>query len=128
MARIEARILALKKAEDGGSTRAYASVTIDGEFAIKGLRVMEGGKDGLFVAMPSTKTQNGYKDIFFPVTKEARETLCKTVLSAYETTLKEGQGKGKEAAQTQNESPYEEESLTNQDEEPHPVYSGMQGM
>jgi len=36
--------------------RAYASITLDGVFVVRDIRIIE-GKKGLFVAMPSKKTQ-----------------------------------------------------------------------
>ena len=66
-----------------GSCRASASVNLNGSFAIRGLKVME-GTNGLFVSMPSYRTGNGeYKDICFPCTKEARSQLNEAVLHAY---------------------------------------------
>ena len=37
--------------------------------------------------MPSRKTQDGYKDICFPVTAEFRKELHQAVLGAYEQAL-----------------------------------------
>lgn len=75
--------------------KAFASVTIDGLFAVHGLRVMESQK-GRFVNMPSTsyKDANGetkYSDIFHAVTKEARNALNQAVLNAYELRLQQVQ-------------------------------------
>lgn len=70
-----------------GSCRASASVNLNGSFAIRGLKVMEGA-NGLFVSMPSYRTGNGeYKDICFPCTKEARSQLNEAVLHAYHQSL-----------------------------------------
>ncbi len=66
-----------------GSIKGYCTVTLGGEFAIKGVKVIEGSK-GLFVAMPSYKSGDEYKDICNPVTREARENLNNAVLKAYE--------------------------------------------
>lgn len=68
------------------ATKAYASVTLDGMFAVHGLRVMEGEK-GRFVNMPSTsyKDRDGntqYNDIFHAITKSAREAINQAVLNA----------------------------------------------
>lgn len=41
-----------------GTMRANASVNIYGDFAVRGVKVMEGAK-GLFVSMPSYKAGNG---------------------------------------------------------------------
>ena len=66
-----------------GGIRAYASATIDGCFAVRGIKVVEGGRDGLFVSMPSRKTTEGYKEVCFPVTAEFREQLHNAVMDAY---------------------------------------------
>ena len=65
-----------------GGIRAYASATIAGCFAVRGIKIVEGGKDGLFMSMPSRKTQDGYKDICFPVTEEFRNELKQAVSGA----------------------------------------------
>lgn len=72
-----------------GPTLANVTVDLGGEYAIKGLRVVQ-GKDGPFVAMPQRRTSKGeYQDVAFPVTKEARERLFNTVLDAYEQALEQ---------------------------------------
>ena len=77
-----------------GSCRASASVNLNGSFAIRGLKVMEGA-NGLFVSMPSYRTGNGeYKDICFPCTKEARSQLNEAVLHAYHQSLSQNQDQG----------------------------------
>lgn len=63
--------------------KAVASVTIDGEFVIHDVRVVE-GHNGLFVAMPSRKTPEGeFRDIAHPITTEARERIQDAVLRAF---------------------------------------------
>lgn len=75
-----------------GNIRATASVNINGDFAIRNIKVMDCSK-GLFVAMPSYKAGNGeYKDICFPITKESREQLNNAVFEAYEQALTQSQG------------------------------------
>lgn len=70
-----------------GGIRAYASATIDGCFAVRGIKVVEGGRDGLFVSMPSRKTTDGYKEVCFPVTAEFRDQLHNAVMGAYQQAL-----------------------------------------
>lgn len=68
---------------DWDKCKGLASITLDGVFVVSGLKVVEGGK-GLFVSMPSRKDSKGeYKDICFPVTKDFRDQIIKTVLDAY---------------------------------------------
>ncbi len=47
------------------------------------MKIIEGSK-GLFVSMPSYKSGEEYKDLFFPVTKEARAERQEAVLNEYE--------------------------------------------
>lgn len=77
--------------KSSGSTLATASVDLNGVFAIRGVKVMKGSK-GPFVSMPGYKTQNGYKDICFPCTKEFRAQFNDAVLNAYRRELVQVQG------------------------------------
>ena len=69
-----------------GSTLATASVDLNGVFAVRGIKVVQ-GTEGPFVSMPSYKTSDGYKDVCFPVTKEFREQLHTAVLDAYQQAM-----------------------------------------
>ena len=69
-----------------GNVLANASVTLNGCFAIRGVKVI-GGENGPFVSMPSYKGRDGYKDVCFPCTKEFRQQFQQTVLDAYQQTL-----------------------------------------
>ena len=64
--------------------KAIVNVTLDGSFAVHGIRIFNSEK-GLFVTMPSQKTATGeYKDIFHAVNKQAREKLMNAILAEYE--------------------------------------------
>ncbi len=77
-------------AEPKGKQLAFASVTINDAFAIKGIKIMSGEK-GPFVAMPGTKDKEGnYRDICFPTTKELRAELTAKVLEAYNDAITKG--------------------------------------
>lgn len=69
-----------------GPVLAYASATLNGCFAIRGIKIVNGEK-GAFVSMPSYKTQGRFQDVCFPITKEFREQLHATVLEAYQQEL-----------------------------------------
>ena len=45
-----------------GPVAAIASVTLNGCFAVRDVRIME-GKNGLFVSMPSRKVKGEYRDL-----------------------------------------------------------------
>ncbi len=98
MPNLDVRITSMYPPGSQGGTRAIASATIADCFAVRGIKIVEGGKDGLFVSMPSRKTQDGYKDICFPVTAEFRKELHQAVLGAYEQALTMAQTAAPQAA------------------------------
>jgi stage V sporulation protein G len=69
-----------------GKMRAVVSITIDNEFVIHDIKVIEGDK-GLFIAMPSRKSSDGeYRDIAHPINSTTRETIQNLILEKYEQT------------------------------------------
>ncbi len=67
--------------------KGIASVLINDCFAIHDIRIIEGEK-GLFIAMPSRKTQSGeYRDIAHPITPECRKMFEDAVLEKYNEEL-----------------------------------------
>lgn len=68
--------------------KAFASVTFDGSFVVRNMKVVAGTK-GTFLCMPSRKLPDGtHKDMVHPINQEFREYLEKNVLQAYEEELK----------------------------------------
>ncbi len=64
--------------------KAFANVTFDDAFVIRGMKVISGNK-GLFISMPSRKRPDGtYQDIAHPVNTDMRRHLERAVLEAYE--------------------------------------------
>jgi len=70
--------------EEDGCVKGNCTVTYNNMIAIKGVKVIEGSK-GLFVAMPSFRLGDEYKDLVHPITKEGRQAMNEAVLAAYET-------------------------------------------
>lgn len=69
--------------------RAIVSITIDDEFVIHDIKVIEGEK-GLFIAMPSKKATDGeYRDIAHPINSVTRENIQRIILESYEKALLE---------------------------------------
>jgi stage V sporulation protein G len=67
--------------------KAFASITLDNCFVIRGLKIIE-GKTGTFVAMPSRKRKDGeYQDIAHPINNEARDEMESIVLAEYRREL-----------------------------------------
>jgi stage V sporulation protein G len=72
------------RVEGTGNLRAYAAVTLDEAYVVHGLRVLE-GEAGFWVGMPASKNKRGeFKDIFHPITREARDILVTSVIGKYE--------------------------------------------
>ncbi|WP_290901684.1 SpoVG family protein [Ferroglobus sp.] len=75
------------KTKGNGVIKAYASVSLDNEFVVKGIKIVE-GESGLWVSMPSRKAKDGsYQDIFHPTSREAREKIVNAVLEAYKNQI-----------------------------------------
>lgn len=76
----------LKKADSTDSCKAYGSITLDGDFVVCGIRVLERKDTGqLFVGFPSKQNGKGeYKDVCFPMASSLREDINISVLAEYE--------------------------------------------
>jgi stage V sporulation protein G len=73
---------------DDNKLKAFASITLDNCFVIRGLKVIEGTK-GVFVAMPSRKRPDGtYQDVAHPINNETRDWMEERIVSAYKEELK----------------------------------------
>ena len=72
-----------------GKMKPVVSITIDEEFVVHDIKVIEGEK-GLFIAMPSRKATDGeYRDIAHPINSETREKIQGIILQKYEQVLAE---------------------------------------
>ena len=81
----------IRMLDGSGSMKAYATITIDDEFVIHDIKVIEGEK-GLFIAMPSRMSSDGeYRDIAHPINSQTRANLQSLILQKYaETPVEEG--------------------------------------
>ena len=72
--------------------RAIVSITLDDEFVIHDIKVIEGDK-GLFIAMPSKKATDGeYRDIAHPINSTTRDRIQTTILERYQKAMMEPEG------------------------------------
>lgn len=79
----------VRKVSKEGKMRAVVSITIDNEFVVHDIKVIEGEK-GLFIAMPSRKAADGeYRDIAHPINSETRDRIQSLILEAYKNTASE---------------------------------------
>ncbi len=76
----------VRKIALGGKMKAVVSITLDDEFVVHDIKVIEGDK-GLFIAMPSKKAADGeYRDIAHPINSATRARIQQIILEKYELT------------------------------------------
>lgn len=74
----------IRKVAKEGKMKAVVSITIDNEFVVHDIKVIEGEK-GLFMAMPSRKAADGeYRDIAHPINSDTRNMIQTLILEQYE--------------------------------------------
>ena len=79
----------VRRVEKEGKMKAIVSITMDYEFVVHDIKVIEGVK-GLFIAMPSRRAADGeYRDIAHPINSDTREMIQNIILDKYEMTLLE---------------------------------------
>ena len=79
----------VRKITKEGKMKAIVSITIDDEFVVHDIKVIEGEK-GLFIAMPSKKATDGeYREIAHPINQTTRENIQGIILDRYEQALME---------------------------------------
>lgn len=79
----------VRKMTQDSKMKAIVSITIDDEFVVHDIKVIEGEK-GLFIAMPSKKASDGeYRDIAHPINSGTRDMIQKVILESYERALLE---------------------------------------
>lgn len=77
----------IRKVEKDGKMKAVVSITIDEEFVVHDIKVIDGEK-GLFIAMPSRKAADGeYRDIAHPINSDTRNKIQQIILEKYESEV-----------------------------------------
>lgn len=81
----------VRKVTKEGKMKAVVSITLDNEFVVHDIKVIEGEK-GLFIAMPSRKAADGeYRDIAHPINSETKERIQSIILEKYEIAALESE-------------------------------------
>ena len=79
----------VRKVAKEGKLKAVVSITMDEEFVVHDIKVIEGEK-GLFIAMPSKRALDGeYRDIAHPINSGTRDRIQKISLDKYAEVLEE---------------------------------------
>lgn len=76
----DVRVWLNKNYKKGDNYLGSASITINEDFVVKGIRILAGNK-GPFISLPAVKGKNGYSDICFPITKEARAEIVNAIMA-----------------------------------------------
>jgi stage V sporulation protein G len=76
---------------DDAKLKAFASITLEDCFVIRGLKVIEGNNNRMFVAMPSRKRPDGkHQDLAHPIKKEMRQLIEDIVIGEYRKERERG--------------------------------------
>ena len=77
----------VRKISKEGKMKAVVSITLDDEFVVHDIKVIEGEK-GMFIAMPSKKASDGeYRDIAHPINSGTRDYIQKEILDAFDDLI-----------------------------------------
>ena len=79
----------VRKVAKEGKMKAVVSITIDEEFVVHDIKVIEGEK-GMFIAMPSRK------DIAHPINSGTREKIQRLILEEYEAAAASAEAESEE--------------------------------
>ena len=79
----------VRKVAKEGKLKAVVSITMDDEFVVHDIKVIEGEK-GLFIAMPSKKTATGeYRDVAHPINSGTRDRIQDIILDKFREAMQE---------------------------------------
>ena len=79
----------VRKVAKEGKLKAVVSITMDEEFVVHDIKVIDGEK-GVFIAMPSKRALDGeYRDIAHPINSSTRDRIQKIILDKYAEVLEE---------------------------------------
>ena len=93
------------------AVKAIGSFSLDGAFAVRGVRVMEDKNGHNFVAFPSRAKQDGsYEDVAFPLSKELYAHITGAIIDEYQNQV-EKQSQEQTQEQSQDQTQTEEKKL-----------------
>jgi len=72
---------------DDKRVKAFASITLDNELVIHGIKILD-GKKGVFVAMPSKRAGDKFKDIVHPLNIDFRRQIQEKILEKFNSIEK----------------------------------------
>ena len=73
----------IRKVNKEGKMKAVVSITLDNEFVVHDIKIIEGEK-GMFIAMPSRRKNDGeYQDVAHPINAETRKMFEDAIFEEY---------------------------------------------
>lgn len=93
----EFRVAVTPFEREGSNIRGLARIYFEDCFVVSNISIIQ-GKEKEFVAMPSYRAGNKYRDVCFPVTKEFREKINDAVLDTYQQAKQQAMQDGQERA------------------------------
>src|SRR5574344_1076502 len=96
------------------AVKAIGSFSLDGAFAVCGVRVMEDKNGRNFVAFPSREKADGsYEDIAFPLSKELYASITGAIIDEYKQQVeKQSQEQTQEQTQEKSQDQSQEQTQT----------------
>lgn len=84
----QVQVFPFKQVPNMGHVLGMASIVLNDQFQVRGLRIME-GDNGLFVGYPNDPFYKGeeYRSVCFPMTRQLREHIENCVLEKYRASL-----------------------------------------
>jgi len=84
----QVKVYPFKETPTLGHIKGMASVVLNDQLQVRGLRIME-GENGLFVSYPLDPFYKGedYRSLCFPITRQLREHIEACVLEKYQASL-----------------------------------------
>ena len=78
------RVYPFDTRETGGRTVAYAEIEIGGALLLRGIRVLESEKQGLFIGFPSQRARRErFVDLVEPLNREVQKQVREAVIEEY---------------------------------------------
>ena len=84
----QVKVYPFKETPSMGKLLAMASIVLNDQLQVRGLRIME-GENGLFVGYPNEPFYKGedFRSVCFPMTRQLREHIENCVLEKYQASL-----------------------------------------
>jgi len=85
---MEIKVNVNKIVNDNSRIMAIVTLTLSSAFVVRNVKIIKGGKNGRFLAMPNFRDNFGnFNDVCYPRSKELREAIESEVFAAYDAII-----------------------------------------